>query len=52
MSKEQFLSVRFNNALAFGLGLIVTVYIVAVVPTAAWTGQDDFTGLAILGALY
>lgn len=52
MNKEQFLSVRFNNALAFGLGLIVTVYIVAVVSSSAWVAQDGFTGLAILGALY
>ena len=27
MTKEQFLSVRFNNGLAFALGVIVVVYI-------------------------
>ena len=52
MTKEKFLTVRWNNWLSLGLGLVVLVYVVFVLSNSTWSEKGGFTGLAILGALY
>lgn len=52
MTKEKFLTVRWNNLLSMGLGLIVLIYIVVVLSNSAWLGRDGLIGLAIIGALF
>jgi hypothetical protein len=52
MTKEQFLTVRWNNLLSLGLGLPALIYVVVVLSTSAWSGQDGLIGLAIIGVLY
>ncbi|MCA9908085.1 MAG: hypothetical protein KC519_05495 [Anaerolineae bacterium] len=52
MTMEKFVSVRSNNLISLGLGLIVVIFIVAAVAASAWSARDGFIGMAILGALY
>ena len=51
-SKEQFLTVRWNNRISAGLGLIVLFYIVATLATATWSGSGAFIGLVTIGVLF
>ena len=48
MSRDQWLTLRWNNALGLGLGLIVLLYVVA----APWSERDGFIGMVVLGAVY
>lgn len=52
MTKEKFLTVRWNNLLSLGLGVPTLVYVVAAFSTSAWSGRGDLIGLAIFGALF
>ena len=52
MTKEKYLTVRWNNLLALGLGLPALIYVIAAYSTSIWLGQDGMIGLAIIGALY
>ena len=52
MTKEKFLTVRWNNLLSLGLGLIVLGYVISAVAAGAWSGRDGFIGIAVLGAVY
>ena len=52
MTKEKFLTVRWNNFLSLGLGLPTLIYIVVAFSTSIWLGRDGLIGLAIIGALY
>ncbi len=52
MTKEAFLTVRWNNLLSLGLGLIVLIYVVVVLSTSVWSGRDGFIGLVVIGVLY
>jgi hypothetical protein len=52
MTKDRFLTVRWNNLLSLGLGLIVLMYVVGAVATGVWSGRDGFIGIAVLGAVY
>lgn len=52
MTREQFLTVRWNNMLTFGLGLPALIYVVAALSTGLWSTQGGLIGLAIIGVLY
>jgi hypothetical protein len=52
MTKEEFLTVRWNNFLTLGLGLILLIYVAGVVSTSVLTDFAAFLGLAVIGVLY
>lgn len=52
MTKEKFLTVRWNNLLALGLGLPALIYVVVALATSVWSGNAAFIGLAVIGVLY
>ena len=52
MTKEKFLTVRWNNILALGLGLPALIYVIVALSTSIWMGRNGMIGLALIGALY
>ena len=52
MTKEKFLSVRWNNLLTLALGLPTLIYAVVVLSTSALSDFGGFVGIAVMGALY
>ena len=52
MTKEKFLTVRWNNLLSLGLGIPALIYVVAALSTSVWSERSGLIGLAIIGALY
>ena len=52
MTKEEFLTLRWNNLLTLGLGLLVLIYVLAVLSTSALSDFAAFIGLVVLGVLY
>ena len=52
MTKDKFLTVRWNNILTLGLGLPALIYVLFAFSTSLWTERAGLIGLAIIGALY
>ena len=52
MTKEYFLTVRWNNFLSLGLGLPTLIYVIVTFSTSAWQEKGGLIGLAIIGALF
>jgi hypothetical protein len=52
MTKEKFLTVRWNNLLTLGLGLPGLIYVLVAFSTSAWSTRGGFIGLSIMGVLY
>ena len=52
MTKEKFLTVRWNNWLSLGLGLPALIYIVVALSTSVWSERGGLVGLAIIGVIY
>jgi hypothetical protein len=52
MTKEKFLTVRWNNWLTLALGLPAIIYIIASFYTPAWSTRGGLIGLSIIGVLY
>ena len=52
MTKEEFLTVRWNNLLTLGLGLPALIYVVFAFSTSVWTGRGGMIGLSLIGVLY
>ena len=52
MTKEKFLTARWNNLLSLGLGIPALIYVVVAFSTALWSGRAGFIGLSIIGVLY
>ncbi len=52
MTKERFLTVRWNNLLSLGLGLVLLIYVVVVLSTSVLSDMAAFIGLVVLGVLY
>ncbi|MGD9093799.1 MAG: hypothetical protein PVF74_13195 [Anaerolineales bacterium] len=52
MKKEQLLTVRWNNLLTLGLGLIILLYAYFVFTSSALSEIATFIGLVVLGAFY
>ena len=52
MTKDKFLTVRWNNWLTLGLGLPTLAYVVVAFSTSVWSRMVGLIGLAIIGVLY
>ena len=52
MTKERFLTVRWNNILTLGLGLPLLLYVAFVLSTPVMSDRASFIGLAVIGVLY
>jgi hypothetical protein len=52
MTKEKFLTVRWNNMLALGFGFIPPTYVVVAFSTSVWSVRVGLIGLAVIGVLY
>ena len=52
MTKEKFLTVRWNNVLTLTLGLVFVIYAVVVWSTSGLSDSAAFIGLVIIGAVY
>jgi len=52
MTKENFLSKRWNNWLMLGLGLPTLIFAVVVLSTSVLSDFAGFIGMAVLGSLY
>ena len=52
MTKEQFLTVRWNNILALGLGLPMLLYVAVVLSMPVMSDRVSFIGLVVIGVVY
>lgn len=52
MTRDAFLTARWNNGFTLGLGLIFFSYIAVVLVAAALSAGDAFTGLVLIGCLF
>jgi hypothetical protein len=52
MTRERFLTVRWNNWLTLALGLPALIYGIAVLSTSALSDFWGFVGMVIVGVLY
>ena len=52
MTKEKFLTVRWNNYLTLALGLPGLIYLVFALSTSDWSERDELIGLAVIGVVY
>jgi len=52
MTKEEFLTVRWNNILTLVVGLPGLIYIVAALSTSFWSTRAGFIGLVFFGVIY
>ncbi len=52
MTKEKFLTVRWNNLLSLGLGSIALIYVVVVLSTSVWSTRAGFIGLSVIGVIF
>jgi dolichyl-phosphate-mannose--protein O-mannosyl transferase len=52
VTKENFLTVRWNNILTLGLGLPALAYAVVALSTSISSHWAGFLGLAVIGVLY
>ena len=52
MTKEQFLTRRWNNLLTVGMGIPVLIYIAVVLSTSVLSDFTGFIGMVVLGVLY
>ena len=52
MTKERFLTARWNNWLSLGLGLPALVYVGVALTTTALSVSASFTGMVIIGVMY
>jgi hypothetical protein len=52
MTKEKFLTIRWNNWLTLGLGLPALIFILWAFSSGTWETLGGMIGLSILGVLY
>ena len=52
MTKERFLTVRWNNLLALAMGFIPLIYVVVAFSTSVWSLRGGLIGLVVIGVLY
>ena len=52
MTKDKFLTVRWNNILTLALGLPAIIYMIASFSTQVWSTRGGLIGLSIIGVLY
>jgi len=52
MTRDQFLSARFNNTLALTLGFIVLMYVIFVIVNATYAQQEMFLGVVLISSAF
>ena len=52
MTRERFLTVRWNNLLTLGLGIPILIYVAVVSSTSVLSDSAAFIGLMLSGVLY
>lgn len=52
MTKENFLTIRWNNLLSLGIGIPTLAYIIVALSTSLWLARGGLIGLSIFGALF
>ena len=52
MTRERFLTVRWNNLLSLGLGIPALVFVVVALTNPGLSDLAGFVGMAIIGAVY
>ena len=52
MTKERFLTVRWNNIITLGLGLPMAAYAIVALSTTIASHWAGFLGMVIIGVLY
>jgi hypothetical protein len=52
VTKDAFLTVRWNNLLSLGLGIPTLIYVVIAFSTALWLEWPGLVGLAVFGAFF
>jgi hypothetical protein len=52
MTKEKFLTVRWNNILTIAMGIPALIYILYAFSTGIWSTIGGMIGLSIIGVLY
>ena len=52
MTREKFLTLRWNNILTLALGLPTVIYVIWAFSTGVWTTLGGMIGLSILGFIY
>jgi hypothetical protein len=52
MTKEEFLTARWNNLISLGMGLIPLAYVAVVLSTSLLPARPAFIGLVVIGVLY
>ncbi|HEY97467.1 MAG TPA: hypothetical protein G4O16_04725 [Dehalococcoidia bacterium] len=52
MTKEGFLTVRWNNILSLGLGIPSLIYVIIVLSTSVLSASAGFIGLVVIGVVY
>jgi len=52
MTKDKFLTIRWNNLLTLGLGIPTLIYILVAFSTPLWSTRAGLIGLSIIGVLY
>lgn len=52
MTREDFLTVRWNNVLMLGLGLPALLYVVVALSTSVLSDSARFFGLVVIGVVY
>ncbi len=52
MTKEDFLTVRWNNILTLALGIPALLYVIYAFSSSLWTQRAGLIGLSIIGVLY
>ena len=52
MTKDKFLTLRWNNILTLGMGLLMLTYVGFVLSTSVLSDVAAFVGLVLIGAIY
>ena len=52
MTKENFLTIRWNNFLTLALGLPTLIYIIIALSGPLWTTRGGLIWLGLVGVLY
>jgi len=52
MTKEKFLTIRWNNILTLMLGVPTLLYVLFALSNSLWSTKGGLIGLAIIGVVY
>ncbi len=52
MTKEKFLTIRWNNILTLALGVPTLLYVLFAFSNSLWSTKGGLIGLALIGVVY